>query len=188
MHVYCERERIVGDYMGCHDAKCRPARYFVPYFAGWTEFTPTIPSMYWNTYSQEERIHRISALIDKISCYCDMLGDKISVNRKDIDYLLSEFVEFKEQGFDDYYAVQVAQWIADNLEYIYNHTIKQVWFGLTLDGHFVAYIPDSWNDIQFDTGYDYDLETYGRLILRWNADSEREVNQTPEPQDNGISG
>lgn len=172
--------------MACHDKGCKPDRYYVPYFPGWTEFTVTIPKLYWDTYSQEERIHRIAALINKISCYCDMLGDKISANREDIDYLLSEFVEFKEHGFDDYYAVQVAQWIADNLAYIYDHTVKQVFFGLTLDGHLVAYIPDSWNDIQFDTGFDYDLETYGRLILRWNADGESEVNQTPEPQDNGI--
>ena len=167
---------------------CQPCKErYVPYFPCWTEFTPTIPQAYWQTYSQEQRILCISKLIDKIACYLDMLGDKVSDNRSDIDYLLSEFVEFKEHGFDDYYAVQVAQWIADNLEYIYNHTIKQVWFGLTLDGHFVAYIPDSWNDIQFDTGMDYDLETYGRLILRWNADGEN-VNQTPEPNDQGIVG
>lgn len=140
---------------------------------------PTIPKMYWDTYSQEERIHRISALIDKISCYCDMLGDKISDNRKDIDYLLSEFVEFKEHGFDDYYAVQVAQWIAENLEYIYKETIKQVYFGLTLDGHFIAYIPDSWDDIQFDTGFDYsDQRKYGRLILNWNVDNALPVDQS----------
>lgn len=173
--------------MACHDKGCKPERYYVPYFPGWTEFTVTIPKMYWDTYSQEERIHRICELINKISCYCDMLGDKISDNRKDIDWLLSEFVEFKKHGFDDYYAVQVANWIAENLAYIYNHTIKQVWFGLTLDGHFVAYIPDSWNDIVFDTGFDYDLETYGRLILRWDADGEN-TNQTPEPNDNGIIG
>ena len=167
---------------------CKPApERYVPYFPGWTAFTPTIPAAYWQTYSQEQRILCISKLIDKIACYLDMLGDKVSDNRADIDYLLSEFVEFKEHGFDDYYAVQVAQWIADNLAYIYNHTIKQVWFGLTEDGHFIAYIPDSWNDIRFDTGFDYDLETYGRLILRWDADGEN-VNQTPEPNDQGIVG
>lgn len=155
-----------------------PARY-VPYFPGWTAFTPTIPQAYWQTYSQEERILCISRLIDKIAAYCDMLGDKVSANRDDIDYLLSEFVEFKEHGFDDYYAVQVAQWIADNLEYIYNQTIKQIWFGLSLDGHLIAYIPDSWDDIMFDTGFDYsDQRTYGRLILKWNADNASPVDQS----------
>ena len=164
--------------------KDKPQR-FVPYFPGWTKFTPVIPQAYWNVYSAEERTLRISKLIDKIACYCDMLGDKVSDNREDIDKLIAEFEEFMASGFDDYYKVQVAQWIADNLAYVYDHTIKQVWFGLTLDGHLVAYIPDSWDDIQFDTGFDYDLETYGRLILRWKADGE--ADQTPEPQDNGIA-
>lgn len=172
--------------MACHDKGCKPDRYYVPYFPGWTEFTATIPKLYWDTYSQEERIHRIAALINKISCYCDMLGDKISDNRKDIDYLLSEFVEFKEHGFDDYYAVQVAQWIADNLEYIYEHTIKMVWFGITLDGHFVAYIPDSWDALNFDTGYDYGTDEYGRLMLYWDVDNASDADQTPEDNQHGI--
>ena len=158
--------------MPCKDMKCRPERPYVPYFPGWTDFTPTIPAAYWNTYSQEQRIHRLCALMDKIACYCDMLGDKISANREDIDTLLAEFKEFVEHGFDDYYAVQVAEWIADNLEYIYEHTIKQVYFGLTADGFFVGYIPESWDDIMFDTGYDYsDQRTFGRLILKWDADN-----------------
>ena len=47
--------------------------------------------------------------------------------------------------------------------------IKQVWFGLTDTGYFVAWIPDSWEEITFrTTGYDYitDLEPdYGHLTL-----------------------
>lgn len=167
--------------MACHDKGCKPERYYVPYFPGWTEFTVTIPKLYWDTYSQEERIHRIAALINKISCYCDMLGDKISDNRKDIDWLLSEFVEFKEHGFDDYYAVQVAQWIADNLEYIFETTAKNVFFGINEQGYFVAYIPQGWDDLIFDTGMQYGVDTYGRLILRWDVDNSGEsVNQRPE--------
>lgn len=152
---------------------CKPApARWVPYFPGWTAFTPTVPAAYWQTYSQEERILCISRLIDKIACYLDMMGDKVSENREDIDRLLSEFQEFIEHGFDDYYAVQVAQWIANNLAYIYDHTIKQIWFTLDDSGHLVVNIPDSWNDIIFDTGFDYsDQETYGRLILKWNTDN-----------------
>ena len=161
---------------------CKPCpdRY-VPYFPGWTAFTPTIPQAYWQVYSQEERMLRISRMIDKIACYCDMLGDKISVNRSDIDMLIAEFADFKAHGFDDYYAAQVLQWISDNLEFIFTNTAKQVYFGLTLDGHFVAYIPESWDDILFDTGMVYGEDTYGRLILRWDVDDSGDnVNQRPE--------
>jgi len=52
-----------------------------------------------------------------------------------------------------------------------------VFFGVTLDGHFVAYIPESWTDIDFDTGMIYGTPEYGRLILRYEVDSPHDVEQ-----------
>ena len=50
--------------------------------------------------------------------------------------------------------------------------IKTVWFGLTDDGYFVAYIPESWQDVTFRTT-DYDMTTelmpeFGHLVLQAN--------------------
>lgn len=49
--------------------------------------------------------------------------------------------------------------------------IKNVWFGLTDSGYFVAYIPSSWNDITFNTtGYDITVNQtseYGHLVLSY---------------------
>ena len=151
--------------------------YAIPPFIGFTEFTPVLPKLYWDTYSQEQRIHRICELLEKIACYCDLLGTNINDANKLITEIESEFEEFKAHGFDDYYKEQVIEWIAANLEYVVDHIIRQVYFGLTLDGHFVAYIPQSWNDIVFDTGAVYGNEDYGRLILKWDADSPYSVEQ-----------
>ena len=69
----------------------------------------------------------------------------------------------------------VQDWI-DNydtsyMEEIIAQYIKMVFFGLTDDGHFVAYIPDSWNDIQFSTSQYDDFTSlapdYGHLILSY---------------------
>lgn len=144
---------------------CIAERGYVPYFAGWTDYTATVPKLYWDVYSQEERIHRICELVHKIACYCDMLGDKITIDRTDIDYLLDQFEKFKESGFDDYYAQQVIAWIDSHMQFIFEHVIKGVYFGLTMDGYFCAFIPDSWNDIEFDTGAVYGEPEYGRLML-----------------------
>ena len=58
---------------------------------------------------------------------------------------------------------------------------KNLLFGLTLEGYFVAYCPESWSDIIFDTGMVYGLDTYGRLILRYDVDSPYDnVDQTHE--------
>ncbi len=178
--------------MSCRDVpkKCNPspARYISPFW-GFTAFTPTIPKLYWNVKSQEQRILRICDLLDKLICYSDYLGDNIELNRSDIEELKSEFEEFKEHGFEDYYLDQIEKWVNDNLETLYHLLVKQVYFGLTLDGHFVAYIPESWDDIIFDTGMVFTDDTYGRLILRWDVDSGHDVQQTPyELNHNGIIG
>ena len=47
--------------------------------------------------------------------------------------------------------------------------MKMVWFGLTQDGYFVAYIPDSWDEITFDTGMIYSEDSYGCLMLKWES-------------------
>lgn len=58
------------------------------------------------------------------------------------------------------------------LEKLISQAIKNVWFGLTDTGYFVAFIPDSWRDIMFaTTGYDTTVPTqlnYGHLVL-YNA-------------------
>lgn len=144
----------------------RPAPY-VPPFVGFTEFTASIPKLYWGVKSQEQRIRAICEQLHKLACYADYIGDKVNINRTDIDWLMEQFEMFKEHGFDEYYLEQVEKWINDHLEYIYRYTIKQIYFGLTEDGYFVAYIPESWDDITFDTIMNYSDPNYGALTLSY---------------------
>lgn len=153
-----------------------PYRY-VPPFAGFTEFTASIPKLYFNVKSQEQRIHAMCELINKLICYSDMLGDKVSDDHDAIEELIEEFNKFKDSGFLDYYEKQLEAWINAHMADIISMYVKQVFFGLTLDGHFVAYIPEgsAWEDVIFDTGAVYDLDTYGRLILYYVTDSTSDV-------------
>lgn len=60
--------------------------------------------------------------------------------------------------------------LTDLMEDIINNAVRMVFFGLTDSGYFVAYIPDSWDDIQFNTtGYDYPTTdyNYGHLVLSY---------------------
>ena len=45
--------------------------------------------------------------------------------------------------------------------------VKYVIFGLNTEGYFIAYIPDSWDFIQFDTIMDTTSDLWGHLVLRW---------------------
>lgn len=152
----------------------------IPY-GGFTTFTPTLPEFYWNVYSSEQRIKHICYELCKLAKYDDYLAEQLGLTREDVEKLMADFEKFKESGFDDYYEAQVAQWIRDNMSHIFEQYTRGVYFGLTLDGHFVAYIPESWNDIIFDTGMNYTFDTYGRLILRMDVDSPYDnVDQRPE--------
>ena len=140
-----------------------PRPYCVPY-AGFTEFVASIPKLYFGVKSQEQRILAICEQLDKLICFTDYQGTKINLNRADIDWLIDQFEKFKESGFDDYYLEQVEKWIKNNLEYIYRYTIKQIYFGLD-NGHLVAWIPESWEDIQFDTIMNFSDPNYGSLVI-----------------------
>lgn len=129
-----------------------------------------LPQMYWDVMSGEQRIHAICQALQDLVDAVNECEQNNQLNSEKIKELQELFQKFMDSGFDDYYAEQVAKWIDENLKYIYDHTIKQVFFGLTSDGYFCAYIPDSWRDIQFDTGMNYGTYTYGRLILRFDAD------------------
>lgn len=59
------------------------------------------------------------------------------------------------------------EWANKNMPQLVANIVKYVFFGLSRDGHFVAYIPRSWDFIQFDTDMDHTSPTWGHLILRW---------------------
>lgn len=62
------------------------------------------------------------------------------------------------------------EWTEKNAIDIVGNVVKSVFFGLTDSGYFVAYIPDSWDDITFNTtGYDTTVADvgYGHLTLSY---------------------
>lgn len=49
----------------------------------------------------------------------------------------------------------LTDWMRKNALSLVGELVKMVFFGLTPDGHFVAYIPEAWSDVLFGTsGYD----------------------------------
>lgn len=63
------------------------------------------------------------------------------------------------------------KWMSENALDLVGELVKMVFFGITQDGYFVAYIPESWEDIIFGTtGYDDfppDFD-FGHLTLSLN--------------------
>lgn len=149
-----------------------------PYPWGVTQFTPTIPKFYWDVETQEQRIKLMCKLIQNLIEGLDANDQQTEKNRLAIEELKQLFEEFKEHGFDTYYKEQVLKWITDNINLLYQEFATQVYFGLTDDGYFCAYVPESWNDITFDTGAVFGRSDYGRLILRFDADGQSVIDNT----------
>ena len=85
---------------------------------------------------------------------------------------LEAFKEALESGnLPDGVAEGITTWLTTHLAEVLSALIKNVWFGLTDAGYFVAYVPDSWNDITFKTtGFDIILALmpdYGHLVLQY---------------------
>ena len=98
-------------------------------------------------------VHYINDLIDSDK---EIIAD-IDALRRDMDEV-QNWIE----NFDDN-ARQIME------EIIERYIVTMVFFGITDDGYFVAYIPDSWDDITFrTTELDIFLEIepeYGHLVL-----------------------
>lgn len=57
------------------------------------------------------------------------------------------------------------EWVNTNMTGIIYQMVRFVFFGLDDDGHFVAYIPASWEFLHFDTLLDPDEPGYGHLVV-----------------------
>lgn len=64
------------------------------------------------------------------------------------------------------YAAMKAWWEANAVDLV-GELVRFVFFGLTQDGYFVAYIPDNWRDITFDTIVDPDSPNFGCLTISY---------------------
>lgn len=153
--------------MSCNPICAKEDMRFMPGYLGFTAFTPVVPASYWNVESEEQRYFRMCEQISKLICYAQVMGDKINLNREDIDELIEAFEQFKRHGFEDYYEAQISEWIQEHMQGIIEEAIKMVFFGLTDDGYFTAWIPNNWQGILFGTIGDYSSDDYGCLTLEY---------------------
>lgn len=149
----------------------------VPY-AGFSPSTPVVPSFYWDVKSAEQRWLYICKELKKLVEYANALGVQINVNAEDVATLESEIQEYIAGGYEEYYQEAAEAYLTEQMDsYISAIFSEACYFGLTEDGYFIAYIPESWEDVGFDTGMVYGAPDYGRLVLTVDTDGTSEVEQ-----------
>lgn len=74
--------------------------------------------------------------------------------------------KIKNGDYIDLYLDPIKEYIDENVQKLVANIVSYVSFGLTADGYFSAYIPDSWDFLGFDTiPYGDPLECH--LVLNW---------------------
>ena len=142
----------------------------VPLWPAFFPSAPVVPKLYYDALSPEQRIKKLCEELHRLCEYANLLGENINLDHAAIEQLQSDFQRFIDGEYDQYYKDVIYRWIQDNFADLISAGVRQVYFGLTSDGYFCAYIPNSWDEITFDTGAVYGRSDYGRLILRFEAD------------------
>ena len=113
-------------------------------------------------------------LIKNVSGYDETiaaLNEWIATNTPRIDDLEAFQTAMESGDLPEGVQHGIETWLTQHAAEIVTALIKNVWFGLTNAGYFVAYVPDSWSDIIFKTtGLDIDLALqpeYGHLVLQY---------------------
>lgn len=134
-----------------------------------------LPAVYDDSLSYYELLNKVvQYLNDVISKYNEMV-DAVNTNTEDIALLKeavsdleAELEKVKKGDYVSLYLESIINWIDNNLQCLVSRIVKFVCFGLTQDGYFCAYIPQTWKFLNFDTGMNYsDKQTYGHLIIEW---------------------
>lgn len=87
-----------------------------------------------------------------------------------LDALTAQLKEATDQLFaklkaGDFTKDTFVEWVNTNMTGIIYQMVRFVFFGLDDDGHFVAYIPASWEFLHFDTLLDPDKPGFGHLVV-----------------------
>lgn len=131
-----------------------------------------LPAVYDDGLSYYEQVCKLHKILNQTIEHVNLDSEDIAKLKKAVARLGELLDDWTSGKFDETIRDEVARWIAGNIKFIFETYSKQVFFGLTDDGYFCAYVPKSWSEISFDTGAVYGTEEYGRLILRFAADGQ----------------
>lgn len=111
----------------------------------------------------EKSLKDLNVRIDNVEqAFIDLRN---SIN-DEISQLYEILEKIKNGDYVDLYLPSIINWINKNLKELVKDIVTYVSFGISDDGYFVAYIPDTWDFLEFDTiPWGEPLE--GHLVLEW---------------------
>lgn len=130
-------------------------------------YTPGDPAMY-DLRWMVSQIQSLTALVSGIAKGQEAQGGNITA----LNATMSELDKAQKcinarLDAGDFENESFREWADKNLPAMITEMVHFVWFGLTDDGHFVAYVPANWTWLTFNTGTDVTEPEYGHLIITY---------------------
>lgn len=146
--------------------------HYLSTFRFWCQ--KVLPLVYDDSLSYYEVLCKVVDYINKLIENDKAMAEAILKNEQDIaqlktemEFVQSELEKIKNGEYMSVYIEALAKWIDANLQQLVSRVVKYVYFGLTGNGHFAAYIPATWDFLGFDTIMQYDNPMYGHLVMYW---------------------
>lgn len=130
-------------------------------------YTPGDPAMYDLRWIVSQ-IQSLTNLVSGIAKGQESQGGNLTaLNATMSDLAKAQELINRRLDAGDFENENFREWADKNLPGMVSEMVRFVWFGLTADGHFAAYVPANWNWLTFDTGVDVTEPEYGHLIIRY---------------------
>lgn len=130
-------------------------------------YTPGDPAMY-DLRWLVSQVQSLTTLVQGIARGQEAQGGNITA----LNTALSDLTKAQEcinnrLDAGDFENENFLEWAEKNLPAMVSEMVHFVWFGLTPDGHFAAYVPQNWTWLIFNTGMDITKPDYGHLIITY---------------------
>ena len=131
-------------------------------------YVPGDPGMY-DLRWMVSQIQSLTALVQGIAKGQESQGGNITaLNSAMADLAAAQKCINDRLNDGDFENGKFLEWADKNLPAMVCEMVRFVWFGLTPDGHFCAYVPANWGWLTFNTGTDItDIAEYGHLIITY---------------------
>lgn len=130
-------------------------------------YVPGDPGMY-DLRWMVSQIQSLTALVQGIAKGQESQGGNITaLNSAMADLAAAQKCINDRLNDGDFENGKFLEWADKNLPAMVCEMVRFVWFGLTPDGHFCAYVPANWGWLTFNTCTDITEPEYGHLIITY---------------------
>lgn len=123
-----------------------------------------LPAVYDDSLSYYEVLAKVKDKCNELVSANDYLQRWQDEQDRVIADLAKAVEDFIAGGYKEDFDKFARDWLDANIREALTKAAHMVFFGLTEDGYFCAYIPSDWSFV-LDTVIDYESEDYGSLVI-----------------------